>query len=99
MHYFLINRSLEPTRAPNTNPTLNGPIHTISKIMSKVMSSAAEAEIVATFINSQEAVPVRTTLAELGHPQLATPICVNNFTAEGFANNIIKQKRSKAIVV
>ena len=24
-HYLLSNRSLEPTHAPNTNPTLNGP--------------------------------------------------------------------------
>ena len=96
-HYFLSNRSLEPTRAPNTSTTLNGPIHTISKIMSNIMSSAAEAEIVSTLLNGQEAVPINTTLSKLGHPQTATPIRVDNPTAEGFANNTIKQKRSKAI--
>ena len=65
--------------------------------MSNVMSSAAEAEIGATFLNSQETVPIRTTLAELGHPQPPTPIHVDNSTAAGFANNTIKQKRSQAI--
>ena len=39
-HYFLSNRSLDLTRAHNTNLTLNGPIHTVSKIMSNVMLSA-----------------------------------------------------------
>ena len=57
----------------------------------------AEAEIGAAYINGQEAVPICTLLRELGHPQPATPIQVDNSTANGFANNIIKQKRSKAI--
>ena len=95
-HYFLRNRSLDPTRAPNTNLTLNVPIHTVSKIMINVIPSAVEAEIRATFLNGQEAVPIRTTLAKLGNTQPATPIRVNNCTAERFPNNTIKQKRSKA---
>ena len=79
-HYFLSNRSPDPTRGPNTNPTLNGPIHTVSNIMSNVMSSAAEAKIVATFLNGQEAAPIRTKISKLGHPQPATPIRVYNST-------------------
>jgi hypothetical protein len=65
--------------------------------MSNVMSSAAEAEIGATYINAQESVPIRITLEEMGHPQPPTPIQVDNTTAVGFANSTIKQKRSKAI--
>ena len=84
-HYFLSNRSPDPTRAPNTNPTLNGSIHTVYKIMRNVMSSAVEAKTGSTFLNGQEAVPICTNLAELRHNQLATPICVDNSTAEGFA--------------
>ena len=61
------------------------------------MGSASEAEIGAAYINGQEAVPIRTLLLELGHPHPATPIQVDNYTAEGFANDTIKQKRSKAI--
>ena len=65
--------------------------------MSNVMGLAAEAKIVAVYINSQEAVPIRTLLLELGHPQPATPIQVENSTSCGFANDSINQKRSKAI--
>ena len=63
------------------------------------MGSAAEAEIGATYINGQEAVPIRTLLFELGYPQTATPMQVNNSTPVGFENYTIKQKRSKAIDV
>ena len=65
--------------------------------MSNVMGSTAEAEIGATYINYQEAVPVRTLLLELGHPQTATPIQVDNSTDDGFSNDTIKKKRLKAI--
>ena len=67
--------------------------------MSNVMGSAAKAEIGAAYINGQEAVPIRTLLRELGHPQPATPIQVDNSTDDGFANNTIKQKRPKAIAM
>ena len=60
------------------------------------MGSAAEAEIGAAYINGQEAMPIRTLLRELGHPHPAMPIQVDNSTADGFANNTIKQKQSKA---
>ena len=65
--------------------------------MSNVMGSSAEAKIGAAYINSQEAFPIRTLLLELGHPQPDTPIQVYNSTADGFANNTIKQKQLKAI--
>ena len=65
--------------------------------MSNVMGSAAKADIGAAYINGQEAVSIRTLLLELGHPQPATPIQVDNSTADGFANDTIKQILSKAI--
>ena len=58
--------------------------------MSNVMGSAAEADIGAAYINGQEAVSICTLLLELGHPQPATPIQVDNYTANGFANDTIK---------
>ena len=63
MHYLLSNRSSDLTCATNTSPTLNGPIHTVSKIMRNVVLSATEAEISATFLNGQEAFPIRKTLS------------------------------------
>ena len=65
--------------------------------MSHVMGSAAEAEIGAAYINVQEAVPIRTLLLELGHPQPSNPIQVDNFTADDFANNTIKQNQLKSM--
>ena len=48
-------------------------------------------------LTAQAAVPIQTTLGEMGHPQNATPIIVDNSTCFGFANDTIKQKRSKTI--
>ncbi len=61
------------------------------------MSSAMEAEVGATFMTAREICPMRVTLEELGHPQPPTPFQVDNSTAVGFANGLIKHKRSKAI--
>ena len=65
--------------------------------MRNVMGSVAEAEIGDTYLNGQESVPIRSTLAKMGHPQPHTPMQVDNSTAKGFANRTIKQKCSKAI--
>ena len=95
---YLLGDELPYMTTPPTNrPRLNGPIHSISQIMSNVMGSAAEAEIGAAYINGQESVLIRTLLCKLGHPQPATPIQGDNSTSYGFANDTIKQKRSKAI--
>ena len=59
------------------------------------MSSAAEIETGALFTNSKKEVTIRNTLQEMRHPQLPTPIQVNNVVAAGFADQTIKQKRSK----
>lgn len=61
------------------------------------MSSAAEAEVGGLYINAQAAIPERTTLEVLGHPQPPTPLRTNNSTADGIINGTIKQKRSKAL--
>ena len=89
---------------PHTNPDdltptapANGAISIISQIMQEVVSSAAEAELAALFHNCKEACSIRTILAELGHPQPATPIVTDNSTAAGIANDTVKQRRSKAI--
>ena len=95
--YFLGPRPLDPTLPPTPSIVPNGTIHALSKILSNVMSSAAEAEIASTFLTARDALPLRVALDELGHPQPPTPIQVDNTTAVGFANNRIKQKATKAI--
>lgn len=76
-------------------PNNNGAIITISQIIKAVMSSAAEAELGALFINSQEAVPQRQLLEEMGHPQPPTPMQIDNTTALGVVkNNVLKRLKA-----
>jgi hypothetical protein len=75
----------------------DGAILIISKVLKHVMSSAAEAELGAVFINSKEGAVLRTTLEELVHRQPPAPMETDNTTATGYSNGTIKQKRSKAM--
>eukprot|EP00804_Cyclotella_cryptica_P018243 CCRYP_005972-RK/>CCRYP_005972-RK protein AED:0.51 eAED:0.38 QI:0/-1/0/1/-1/0/1/0/146 len=61
------------------------------------MSSAAEAELGALYINAREAIPIRHLLTELGHAQPPTPIQIDNSTALGVVTNTIQPKRTKAM--
>jgi len=65
-HFFMSEDSEDP---PNNGAVLN-----IAQIIKAVMSSAAEAELGAMFINACKAIPVRTTLEEMGHKQPRTPM-------------------------
>jgi hypothetical protein len=75
----------------------NGAILITSKVLKHVMSSAAEAEIGAVFINAKEGAVPRTTLEELGHKQPPTPMETDNTTPTGYINGTIKQKITKAM--
>jgi hypothetical protein len=75
----------------------NGAVLIISKRIKHVMSSAAEAEIGAVFINAKGGAVLRTILEELGHPQPPTPMETDNTTATVYSNGTIKQKRTKAM--
>jgi hypothetical protein len=89
-----------PDRPPQPDdppPPLNGAINVPSKILREIVSSAGEAELAGLFYNGKEAVPERTTLEELGHPQPPTPMITDNQVACGIANDSVKQKRSKAM--
>lgn len=85
------------TLQPHQLPPINGPIHITSTIMKNVLASAAEAEVGAAYIAAQEGCPIRLTLAELGHPQPATPLQTDNSVAKGIIDGTVKQRRSKAI--
>ena len=81
----------------STNPPNNGAVLAVAQIIKAVMSSAAEAELGALYINCRKAIPARHTLIEMGHPQLPTPVQTDNTTALGVVNNIIASRRTKAI--
>jgi hypothetical protein len=92
--YFYLGNKDEP--ADNPNP--NGPIHVESRIMKNIMAAASEAEIGALFHNGQEGAYMRTILKELGREQTGpTRMTTDNSTADGFANQRTKIRRSKAM--
>jgi hypothetical protein len=61
------------------------------------MSSAAKAELGAMYINARKAVEEQIILEEMGHKQPATPVQVDNSTAEGIINKRVQPKRTKAM--
>ena len=87
-HFYMSDNSKCP---PN-----NGAFHNIAQIIKSVMSSAAEAEIGALFLNSRQAIPARTLLEEMGHIQPPTPIMTDNTTALGFVSKNLQPKRTKS---
>ena len=88
-HFFLTD--------DDNNPRNNGAILTLATIIKSVMSSAAEAELGAIYLNAKEAVYLRQILTKMGHPQPRTPIHTDNSTVEGVVNSKIQPKRTKAM--
>jgi hypothetical protein len=88
-HFFCSSDTKDP---PNNSAILN-----ISKILNAVMSSAAEADLGALYINARKAIPMRQLLKEMGHKQPKTPIQTNNTTALGVVNNNIQPQCTKAM--
>ena len=80
-----------------TFPAPNGAVLTVAQIIKAVMSSAAEAEIAALYINAREAIPMRQLIEEMGHKQPPTPLQTDNSTALGVVTNTIQPKRTKAM--
>ena len=78
-----------------TEPTNNGAVITIDKIIKAVMSSALEAELGALFINFRKAIPELHALEEMGHKQPPNTIEIDNKTALVFVTNNISSKRLK----
>ena len=76
----------------------NGAILTLSSIIKHVMSSAAESELAALYYGCKLAVPIRTTLKEMGHPQhKRTMVTTNNITAQGLTMGTMTPKASKSM--
>jgi hypothetical protein len=76
---------------------LNGSIHISFTILKLVGASAAEAKLGALFLNAHEGKVFQLILAELGHPQLPTPIHIDNTTTDGIVQNTIKHQRSRSM--
>jgi hypothetical protein len=69
----------------------------LAMIIKEVMSSAAEAELGALYLNACKAVYLQQILTEMGHPQPQTSFQTDNLTAKGVINNKIQPKQTKAM--
>lgn len=73
-----------------------GVVLNLAEIIKSVMSSTAEAEIRALFINSSQAIPARRLLEEVGHKQPLTSIQTDNNTTLGFVTKHLNPKATKS---
>ena len=78
-------------------PPNNGAMLTISQIIKAVMSSIAEAELGALFINTREGMYTMKMLEEMVHKQDQTPMQIENSMVEGVINKNIQPKRTKSM--
>ena len=76
-------------------PPTNGAVLNIAQIMKPIMSSAAEAEIGAMYVNALEAVPAQQSLNEMGHHQPRTPMQTENTAAHSVVTNNVQPKCTK----
>ena len=89
-HFYLTNDGDEDFN--------NGAILNLASIIKHVMSSASEAELAALYYGCKLAVPLRTTLEEMGHPQTKrTMVTTDNITAQGLTMGTMTPKASKSM--
>ena len=88
-HFFLSSNVADPLD--------NGAVLNLAQLIKAVMSSAAEAELGALYINAREAIPQCQCLEEMGHKQPPTPMQTDNTTALEVVNNNIQPKCTKAM--
>ena len=90
--YFQLNRKPKLEYSEE----INGAIVVNCTTLRHVVSSAAEAETAGVYHNAKLAIPIKTILNALDHPQPPTPIKTDNSTALGFIKDNINQIRSKS---
>ena len=78
-------------------PPNNGDVLNLAQIMKTDMSSVAEAEIGAMYVNAREAVPARKILDKMGHRQPQTPMQTDNLAAHSVVTNNVQPKCTKAM--
>jgi hypothetical protein len=72
-------------------PLSNDPLLCQTTVLKHAVSSVADAEFGALFVNAKEGTVTRKTLAEMGHNQDATELKLDNNTSNGIINNTVQQ--------
>ena len=75
----------------------NIPLRTEWQVLHHVVESAAETQLGALFHNEKIAIPMRTTLKELGHQQPPIPIEIDKSTVLGIVKFTDKKKKLKSM--
>jgi len=75
----------------------NRPIQVLCKLFKVVVSSAAEAELVAIFMTAKTCVNLCQALITLGYTQPPTPLITDNATTTNLSNDNLKQKHGKSM--
>ena len=86
---FYLGNNNQPT-------TINGPCLSLSTVVPVVVSSVAEAEYAAVFINAKEGASLRAILDSLGYLQPATDILCDDICAVGLASDTVTPKKIKS---
>ena len=87
-HFFMFDNAEYPED--------NGAVLDIAKIIRNVVTSAADAEINALFINTRQAILASYLLEEMGHIQPPTPAQTDNTTALGFVTKYLNPRATKS---
>jgi hypothetical protein len=86
-HFYLTNK--------RDNEFNNSTILNLTSIIKHVMSLASKAELVALYYGCKIAVPIQTTLDEMGHTQPPMPVMTDNITTQGLSVGTMTPKASK----
>lgn len=90
IHFYLTNKGNEEFN--------NGAILTLSAIIKHIMSSASKSELTTLYYGCKLAVPIWTTLEEMGHHQHdCTMVTTDNITAQGLTLGTMTPKASKSM--
>jgi hypothetical protein len=88
-HFYLTNKGDKEFN--------DGTILNLASIIKHVMSLASEAELAALYYGCKIAVPIQTTLDEMGHIQPMSPFTMDNITAQGLTVGTMTPKASKSM--
>ena len=96
--YFHLTKNLEfPIKTGDQLPPFNAPVLINTNKIDAVISLVQEPETGSSFINEKYEVPIGTTLYEMGHKKLPTPIQLNNKYSIGIITDTVVKHESKAM--
>jgi len=96
-YHFLGNIPRFDQPLENQRTFINAPFYVEASTLKSIVGAASEAEVSAAHVNARHGITHRMTLLEMDHPQLQTPLEIDNTTAYGMLTNTLMPKRSKAI--